>query len=158
MPEKSKPDTKLQKEQENKLIKPSNVANKVNMFQNSPTKTIKDPALLSVGERKALFERNQGVALLPKAPFAMPIPSPSSKPAKPQHQPVVKTVIATIEPPPKPGKLQNNGIASKMAALLENKNKNTISQEQIASNTKRELQKDMDLLLNRHNRNKVRLY
>lgn len=121
---------------------PNNVANKVQIFENSPTKTVKDPALLSVGERKALFERNIGAVLLPKAPFGMSIPV-----QKKVVQPVTKTVVATIETPP-------SGIASKVAALLEAKQA-TISQEQIASNSKRELQKDMDVLLNRHNRNKV---
>lgn len=47
---------------------------------------------------------------------------------------------------------QAGGIASKMAALLENKV--TISQCQIENSTKSERQKEMDMLLNRFNRNK----
>lgn len=49
------------------------IFNKVAIFEKaSPSK--KDPALLSVSERKALFEKNKGAALIPKAAFAMSIP------------------------------------------------------------------------------------
>lgn len=41
--------------------------------QGSPSKT-RDPALLSVSERKALFEKNKGGALIPKAAFGMAAP------------------------------------------------------------------------------------
>lgn len=40
----------------------------------SPTKR-RDPAELPLAERLALFERNAGAAILPKAPFGMPIPA-----------------------------------------------------------------------------------
>lgn len=43
------------------------------MFESSPNK-MKDPALLSVSERKALFEKNRGNALVPKAPIGMSAP------------------------------------------------------------------------------------
>lgn len=53
--------------------KNSDISSKVAMFeQGSPSK--KDPALLSVSERKALFEKNKGAALIPKAAFAMAAP------------------------------------------------------------------------------------
>lgn len=39
----------------------------------SPTKR-RDPAELPLAERLALFERNAGAAVLPKAPFGMPVP------------------------------------------------------------------------------------
>lgn len=38
-----------------------------------------DPSSLSLSERKALFEKNQGEVLLPKAPFAMSIPLNNNK-------------------------------------------------------------------------------
>ncbi|KAK9503663.1 hypothetical protein O3M35_010177 [Rhynocoris fuscipes] len=42
----------------------------------SPKKTVvKDPTELSIADRKALFERGDGTAILPKAPFAMAVPS-----------------------------------------------------------------------------------
>lgn len=40
----------------------------------SPTKR-RDPAELPLAERLALFERNAGAAVLPKAPFGMPVPA-----------------------------------------------------------------------------------
>lgn len=129
------------------------------IFENSPNKNAKDPALLSIGERKALFEKNQGAALLPKAPFGMAIPVSKIKPniqelgsKQTTTKPVIKTVVAKIETPvlhhTPP---ESSGIASKVAALLGNKN--TISQQQIESSTKLERQKDMDILLNRHKKN-----
>lgn len=54
-------------------IKSNDILNRVAMFEHgSPSK--KDPALLSVSERKALFEKNKGTALVPKAAFGMAAP------------------------------------------------------------------------------------
>lgn len=49
----------------------NNIAEIAAVFENSPTKSTKDPALMSVSERKALFEKNKGDALVPKAAFGM---------------------------------------------------------------------------------------
>jgi hypothetical protein len=52
------------------------VLHKAALFESSPTKkNLKDPAELSVSERLALFERNKGQALIPKAAFSMPVPA-----------------------------------------------------------------------------------
>ncbi|KAJ8910491.1 hypothetical protein NQ315_012338 [Exocentrus adspersus] len=181
------------------------IATKAAMFESSPTKT-KDPALLSVSERKALFEKNRGAALVPKAPIGLSAPvkvettmkasctkiitdeniKPSSilnkqKEAGKKQSPSKKTpvqkpaqVVEMVEKSPsKIGKytaprpppvaateqrksiaaIQAGGIASKMAALLENKS--TISQEQIEHSIKEQRQKEMDMLLNRFQRNKA---
>ncbi|KAJ8973922.1 hypothetical protein NQ317_001128 [Molorchus minor] len=170
-------------------IRATSIANKASLFESSPTKNTKDPALLSVSERKALFEKNRGDALIPKAPFGMPIPPSSilnkqkdgdksnavlkktikNDNAIPKPVENVKTIVQT---PSKMGKQlssaprnvadctsstvaavqQAGGIASKVAALLESKS--TISQEQIESKVKEQRQKEMDMLLNRFNRNK----
>jgi hypothetical protein len=46
------------------------------MFESSPTKkTGKDPAELPLSERRAMFERKDGQALIPKAAFSMPVPA-----------------------------------------------------------------------------------
>lgn len=172
------------------------VANKAAMFESSPTKpSVKDPALLSVSERKALFEKNMGAALTPKAPFGMAVPLKKDPVKTTKNEPAqsavknepAKAIVknesakyvvvknesakpAVVEKPavrkypaPKPpvaspssGESQvsykTGGIASKMAALLENKA--TIAQEQIESNIKEQRQKEIDLLLNRFDRNK----
>lgn len=155
------------------------------MFESSPNRT-KDPALLSVSERKALFEKNMGTALTPKAPFGMAIPlnnepaksvnktepaksvnktepaksavnKESAKPAA-VEKPAVKKYQAPKPPVASPSvsetevSYKTGGIASKMAALLENKT--TIAQEQIENNAKMQRQKEMDLLLNRFDKNK----
>lgn len=165
------------------------------MFQESPPNKAnsKDPALLSVSERKALFEKNRGEALVPKAAFAMAVPCPvettmkvcstkimTSKNAG-VHKPTVHSSPKkheNVEFPKKPNtslsvpppishsnygsdtsKMQKvaalpqaKGIVSTMAALLQNKT--TISQEQIETSMKSQKEKDMEMLLNRFNRNK----
>lgn len=55
------------------------VAGRAAMFESgvvasTPPSTVKDPALMSVSERKALFEKNKGTALVPKAAFGMSAP------------------------------------------------------------------------------------
>lgn len=136
----------------------------------SPSK--KDPALLSVSERKALFEKNKGAALIPKAAFGMAAPiaekeTPKVKPASPvKSTPTVKTVTAQpklgspmksskedkVDSPATASIKQSGGIASKVRALLEKKA--TISQTQIACGVKEQRQKEMNLLLNRFNQQK----
>lgn len=157
------------------------IAERAAIFESSPktnnkSATTKDPALLTVSERKALFEKNKGEALVPKAAFAMSVPTKKTetpkvnKPAMAKNNENVKadqekTPVKHNKPPaPKPP-IQNQttkiptqsiGIASTMAALLENKS--TISQSQIESNTREERQKEMDLLLNRFNKTKKVFY
>ncbi|XP_057658227.1 anillin-like isoform X6 [Diorhabda carinulata] len=167
------------------LLRSHNIAERVAAFE-SPTRSNKDPALLSVSERKALFERNKGDALVPKAAFGMAPPvkvestmkasctkiitaNTQSKPIEKQKVPPQVDLFNSMKESPakitnKPeSKLpaeetniaavqQAGGIASKMAALLENKT--TISREQIEKNTRNERQKEMDMLLNRFNKNK----
>lgn len=55
---------------------PGSVLSKASIFEskNSSLRT-KDPAEMSLTERKALFERNKGEALIPKAPLTMSVPT-----------------------------------------------------------------------------------
>lgn len=200
-----------------KQIKSASIADKAAIFETpSPSKASKDPALLSLSERKALFEKNKGDVLVPKAPFGMAPPvkvesimkapktkifsesnSITMKPnndklCKPPNEksevnntsqlnknnvdslifnkPIkkkvetAKTMKETIIPksipqmPPDRDSAatarvqQSGGIASRVAALL--KNKSTISEAQIENNIKLQRQKEMDMLLNRFNKNK----
>ncbi|CAG9831440.1 unnamed protein product [Diabrotica balteata] len=105
-------------------IRSNNIAERAAAFENSPSKSTKDPALLSVSERKALFEKNKGEALVPKAAFGMAPPVKvettmkasctkiigADKTAKPALKPVpekektivqVELVKPTIQSPPK---------------------------------------------------------
>ncbi|XP_051173713.1 anillin isoform X3 [Leptopilina boulardi] len=57
---------------------PGSVLSKASMFEsktNSNFIKVKDPAEMSLSERKALFERNKGEALIPKAPLTMSVPT-----------------------------------------------------------------------------------
>lgn len=55
---------------------PGSVLSKASMFESKGSATkIKDPAEMSLSERKALFERNKGEALIPKAPLTMSVPT-----------------------------------------------------------------------------------
>lgn len=126
----------------------------------------KDPAEMSLKERMALFERNKGTALIPKAALGM-APSArqiSSQPEK-RHEPV-KPVIATPiidRTEPAASKISNynkpvvadssasgNGIRQTVAALLANPA--TISESQISQEVRKAREQDMNVLLNRFNR------
>ncbi|XP_076255761.1 anillin, actin binding protein isoform X2 [Rhynchophorus ferrugineus] len=198
-----------------KSVKPGSIANRAAMFESkvkvNPTKSDKDPALLSIAERKALFEKNKGDALVPKAAFGMSAAvkvdttmkaseskfigltskavssvSNSNLSEGTNNIKVSQKVVQLKENNTTPNngitnkstvnsalsmKSDNNcngksatnlptvaqvhqadGIANKMAALLGNKS--TISEEQIFKKMKEERQKEMDMLLNRFNRNK----
>ncbi|XP_071558799.1 anillin-like isoform X2 [Temnothorax nylanderi] len=58
------------------VVQPSgSVLSKASMFEAKSTESkAKDPAQMSLAERMALFERNKGEALIPKAPLTMSIP------------------------------------------------------------------------------------
>ncbi|XP_044739105.1 anillin-like isoform X2 [Chrysoperla carnea] len=152
-----------------------NILSKTALFEsNSPSKT-KDPALLSVSERKALFEKNKGEALIPKAAFAMAVPKPATentKPTKEGVKPIEKTEIKVVKESKKsPSKNEKNkpqiktkpestvksvsessGIAGKLKALLHQAT--TISESQIRNARESEKQRELEMLKNRFNQNK----
>ncbi|XP_049817405.1 anillin isoform X2 [Aethina tumida] len=150
------------------------VAGRAAMFESgvvasTPPSTVKDPALMSVSERKALFEKNKGTALVPKAAFGMSAPieakntpkTHANNGSKPEDKANLTNKVKYPAPaspsvhntPVSATVHQSDGIASKMAQLLENKS--TISEAQISSNVKEQRQKEIDQLLNRFNKNKV---
>lgn len=153
----------LPKPVEKQKTRSNAIANKASLFESSPCSNAKDPALLSIMERKALFEKNQGAALLPKAPFGMSAPVAQKPKLVPKTIKPLKDINTTPKTtksntskqnsPVKAAIAQSGGIASKMAALLQNKT--TISQEQIENNIKKQRQKEMEVLVNRFNKNKA---
>lgn len=163
------------------------IASKAALFESpasSPGKNMKDPALLSLSERMALFEKNKGSALIPKAPLGMAAPIISKKPnVKPKpnltnqnmnsnNASVAKTKMAfsptkSVKPvASKPQVVNSVPKDSPTKKAIEESGgiaskvaallnkKITISQEQIASSVKEQRQKEMDVLLNRFNRHK----
>lgn len=182
-------------------MKSGSIADKAAIFEasSSPSKTNKDPALLSVSERKALFEKNKGEVLVPKAPFGLAPPvkvesvmqasktkiigesskSKDDKINKPsidasethpkatkvsvnQSEKIVSKDVRNVNKPvvhevipkstQKENSFQSGGIASRVAALMQNKS--TISEAQIENSIKSQRQKEMDMLLNRFHKNK----
>ncbi|KAG8228660.1 hypothetical protein J437_LFUL008897, partial [Ladona fulva] len=67
----------------------------------SPTTSpkMKDPTELSISERKALFEKNKGQALIPKAPFSMPVSAKqlAQSPKKVNTPPPVKPPAGPVQ-------------------------------------------------------------
>lgn len=146
-----------------------------------PKQNQKDPAEMSLKERLALFEKNKGTALIPKAALGM---APSAKqimPTEKQHHLSVKPVITTPQQPMigsnstgsgnvatvsvvPPTKVNNfnkpiladsnasgSGIRQTVAALLSNPA--TISESQIAHDVRKAREQEMNILLNRFNQN-----
>ena len=74
-PEKGSPLVKKLGPKINGSVDRSSVLSKAAMFETGSPKA-KDPAEMSLRERKALFEKNKGAAIVPKAPFGQ---APSAK-------------------------------------------------------------------------------
>lgn len=141
----------------------------------------KDPAEMSLKERMALFEKNKGTALIPKAALGM---SASAKQimgdqkAEPHKEPQ-KPIVITGQPPSAPqmssgvqaiasalvssqqkspfGKAvpaeshaSGSGIRQTVAALLSGSQ--TISESQISNEVRRNREQEMNVLLNRFNK------
>nr|XP_022910049.1 anillin isoform X1 [Onthophagus taurus] len=157
----------------------SGIESKKALFEKSPktpplkSESTKDPSLLSIADRKALFEKNKGEALIPKAAFAMSIPIQKDK--KPVHKGNVaskflknidggqeqvkqnaseqnwvvlkKSTITNNEcVQQKENIIDKGNIAKKFEALIENK------MEKV--NTMTSTQQEIELLRNRFNKNK----
>ncbi|XP_050093361.1 anillin isoform X2 [Anopheles aquasalis] len=136
----------------------------------------KDPAEMSLKERMAIFEKNKGTALVPKAAFGI---SPSIRQITGQKdagkafscsaiQGSGFGSIAAQQQPRAPPSPQRNVPAPKQVAAAQTKaetmasgsairntvaalmsNASTISESQIAEEIRRQRQQEMDLLLNR---------
>lgn len=137
----------------------------------------KDPAEMSVQERLALFNKKQGAALVPKAPFGQPVPiktlqreassgirDTSSKPTVAHSQPVQKPAKrVALEPSPaitqklhqiqkgskspSPDRDESSSFQSQRK-LFENV-KDNWRENEINSKVQTERQREIDLLLNR---------
>lgn len=126
----------------------------------------KDPAELSLRDRLAIFEKNKGEAVLPKAPLALPIPAnkanPSNNlsgggggggggarggPAPPAAKTPEKKQLVPVNVPKATTDASGQGIKSTISALLQGGK--TISGHAISENVKRQREQEMDVLLNR---------
>jgi actin-binding protein anillin len=99
--------------------KTGSVLHKAAFFESSPTKKNgKDPAELSVAERLAMFERNRGQALIPKAAFSMPVPT--------KYLAGQKGVSNKVCSPGKGNKIVNNMVAQLQESVVSNINPKTV--------------------------------
>ncbi|XP_054275787.1 anillin-like isoform X3 [Macrosteles quadrilineatus] len=101
----------------------------------SPSKRARDPTELSLAERRALFERNAGTAVLPKAPFGQAVPAKKLQ-SKPEQRSTSK----------QQGSLHNRVAAFQRTA--ENHEKDHVKE------ALSERQKELEMLKNRCDRNK----
>ncbi|KPJ00810.1 Actin-binding protein anillin [Papilio xuthus] len=175
-PEKGSPLVKKFAARLNGNVDRSSVLSKAAMFEaGSPKAKEKDPAEMSLRERKALFEKNKGSAIIPKAPFGL---APSAKtlqgenkadkarPAPNTKQDKSDTI--SVHSTSSKTNLSNNsrtnskdsvnedtisqsslggGIKGKLAALFNKEQ--TISETTIANKFKQEREKEMEMLQNR---------
>lgn len=139
----------------------------------TPKLNRKDPAELSLRDRLAIFERNKGTAVLPKAPLALPIPANKANPSNNLGRgggvagavahptapapAAVKTPEKRQQPQMIPVNLpkaksdaQGHGIQSTISALMQGGA--TISGQTISAGVKKEREREMDVLLNRFNK------
>ncbi|XP_030024100.2 anillin isoform X3 [Manduca sexta] len=139
----------------------SSVLSKAAMFEaGSPKTKEKDPAEMSLRERKALFEKNKGAAIVPKAPFGL---APSVKTLHGDNKDKPKPLGHNKNSTPTKNSRSNSkdnipednisqssvggGIKGKLAALFSKEQ--TISESSIANKFKQEKEKDMEMLQNR---------
>ncbi|XP_049879811.1 anillin isoform X2 [Pectinophora gossypiella] len=136
----------------------SSVLSKAAMFEAGSPRA-KDPAEMSLRERKALFEKNKGAAIIPKAPFGL---APSvktlhgdnkakqvSKPSTPTKPsaPITRADSKDKEEDTISQSSLGGGIKDKLAALLNKEQ--TISEATIANKFRQEREKEMEMLQNR---------
>ncbi|XP_050671573.1 anillin isoform X2 [Leptidea sinapis] len=139
----------------------NSVLSRAAMFESgSPKSKEKDPAEMSLRERKALFEKNKGTVIVPKAPFGM---APSiktlqgnrDKPPQKQVQTASNKSSDTSRTGSKDSVAEDNisqsslvgGIKGKLAALFSKEQ--TISEATIVNKFKQEREKEMEMLQNR---------
>lgn len=133
----------------------------------------KDPAEMSLKERMALFEKNKGTALIPKAPLGI-APSLKQIMADQKHSENTKQIITSPQQPMissstsasmnSPSKINNfnkpikaetkaagNGIRQAVANLLSTPT--TIAESRINNEIRKIRQQEMNVVLNRFNHN-----
>ncbi|XP_073962625.1 anillin-like isoform X2 [Choristoneura fumiferana] len=127
----------------------SSVLSRAAMFEAGSPKA-KDPAEMSLRERKALFEKNKGAAIIPKAPFGQ-APSVKTlygdKDKKPAKTTPTKTNRRNSQEEDSISVTSVGGIKGKLAALFSKEQ--TISESTIANKFKQEREKEMEMLQNR---------
>ncbi|XP_031779988.1 anillin isoform X3 [Nasonia vitripennis] len=125
---------------------PGSVLSKASMFESKGTTVkTKDPAEMTLSERKALFERNKGEALIPKAPLTMSVPTK-------MLQEKEKTVTHGGEAP-KP-KTETGKAIEAQRSIFEQGTRCQEMENNILQNVQAERQRELEMLRSRFNRNR----
>ncbi|KAK0094820.1 hypothetical protein PV326_009930 [Microctonus aethiopoides] len=128
----------------NKILSPGSVLSKASLFESkSLANKTKDPAEMSLLERMALFERNKGEALIPKAPLTLSVPT----------RKLQESQKITIQS----GDNQLGGRGKHVTtsrALFEQGAPKQELENDILRDTQTERQKDLEMLRTRFNKNK----
>lgn len=105
--------------------KTGSVLHKAAFFESSPTKKNgKDPTELTVAERLAMFERNRGQALIPKAAFSMPVPAKYLAGSNDGQ----KSIPSKVCSPGKGNRMVNSIVAQLQESVTSNINPKTVLQ------------------------------
>ncbi|KAI4481499.1 hypothetical protein M0804_009619 [Polistes exclamans] len=133
---------------------PGSVLSKASMFEsrNNDTKA-KDPAQMSLSERKALFEKNKDEApLIPKAPLTMSIP-PSKLHEKETSNSPHGHVCGATDPSANNRKAENSNRVVTQRAIFEHGHTQEL-ENNILRTAQIERQRELDMLRSRFNTNK----
>ncbi|XP_015175372.1 PREDICTED: actin-binding protein anillin-like isoform X2 [Polistes dominula] len=130
---------------------PGSVLSKASMFEsrNNDTK-VKDPAQMSLSERKALFEKNKDEApLIPKAPLTMSIPPSKLHEKETSNSPHGHGA----DPSANNRKVENSNRVVTQRAIFEHGHTQEL-ENNILRSAQIERQKELDMLRSRFNTNK----
>ncbi|XP_058803979.1 anillin isoform X4 [Phymastichus coffea] len=125
---------------------PGSVLSKASMFESkgSATKT-KDPAEMTLSERMALFERNKGEALIPKAPLTMSVPTK-------MLQEKDKSMLSHSGESPSKLKADTGKAVEAQRSIFEQGIRTQELENNILQNVKTERQRELEMLRSRFNR------
>ncbi|PNF18545.1 hypothetical protein B7P43_G08488 [Cryptotermes secundus] len=99
------------------------VLHKAALFESRPTKkNSKDPTELSVTGKLAMFERNKGQALMPKAAFSMPVPAKYLAGSSDRQ----KSIPSKVYSPGKGNRMVNSTVTQLQESVTSNTNAKTI--------------------------------
>ncbi|XP_044012506.1 anillin-like isoform X2 [Aphidius gifuensis] len=128
---------------------PGSVLSKASLFETKNTITrTKDPAEMTLSERMALFERNKGEALIPKAPLSSSVPT--KKLMEQRDKPSSSSNYSSDQ-------LMRNGSGSSVSsnrALFEQGIAKQELEKDVIRDSQNERQKELEMLRSRFNKNK----
>ncbi|XP_074115811.1 anillin-like isoform X2 [Cotesia typhae] len=105
---------------------------------------VKDPAEMSLSERMALFEKNKGEALIPKAPLTLPVPTKKLLESSKAHNQTNNDYR----------RVESNKSTQNKRALFEQGLPKQELENDILRDTQTERKKELEMLRSRFNKNK----